>query len=671
MDLRGAMWETMAAMLLEKIEPHEYAKLCMINPAWYRVFMPHLWRDPLKLIFKGRGLENESRLRDFWGALAKASPATRDMVKILDFRHAHTRGATNKYSSLVEVRNDGPNFVWLRGLRFLIIDGTDFHVLPKDKDFFQPLVIISALGCCRGTFESSALPSRPLVYQLLYLDLSYSVSGQDFCQQRSHGFPNLRILKLRSTGLIDFDLECLFRKKARQLWSLDIRDNKLTDKTWAELRKRFVYERHRGAHTDTMRANVELTMLCASVYFREIPQITIEQESGGHIMMAPAAHQALCAGRPRDLQYANMMLEHYFLTRMTQSTHKHLLDKDRYYPDPPPYEGELEFYVPEFRPDTTDDIIKWYDEHPTEILNYPYVKSVLSDTPLGLTHLYVSGNNMSTKTRFLSHQNIVQSLDIGNPWQVEREQPNGYLVKHPIQKQVGDCNEINYLGFCNSLPYNLEILRIHHSFITQTNTTTTHEGDSPEDTDKLIRYLVFRPNQNPRLRELTLVDVPRKSLGLVIDSLKFLIHHAADQEWHLQRMQLPQITQNYSKRVPSPKLFPGLRKITLEFESARKNSSRHGRSVTGDADADEYAAHLATDFSFFSLDDAESDVRQGIKCGDAESVLGQGIKSDDAVLDVRRELRAFRERTRKALIRSPHWGGELLFVVDGGDPVSV
>lgn len=76
--------------------------------------------------------------------------------------------------------------------------------------------------------------------------------------------------------------------------------------------------------------------------------------------------------------------------------------------------------------------------------------------------------------------------------------------------------------------------------------------------------------------------------------------------------------------------------------------------MTGDADADTFNNESSKDFSFFDDEVDEEEVRKKRRKEKMEDLY-----------DVVDELVMYRENTSNGIIRSPHWGGELLLSFGG------
>ena len=94
-----------------------------------------------------------------------------------------------------------------------------------------PLRLLVAIRCPNTTSNGLA---EALIHwpHLVYLDLSDTAPARDYAVLSNlRGFDSLQVLKLRHIGLRDEDLEVLAAAIGIRVRSLDIRDNKITDKS--------------------------------------------------------------------------------------------------------------------------------------------------------------------------------------------------------------------------------------------------------------------------------------------------------------------------------------------------------------------------------------------------------------------------------------------------------
>lgn len=168
----------------------------------------------------------------------------------------------------------------------------------------------------------------------------------------------------------------------------------------------------------------------------------------------------------------------------------------------------------------------------------------------------------------------------------------------------------------------------------------------------------------PSLRILTLVDVPRKSTGFVIEKLIQFINFCAIQEKKIAEARAA------CTHHRSPRLLTGLRQLRLEFESVDGPQSPSGPSVSEDPDADEFMAQSSSDFSFFegeqssprtpTLSRMDSGQSLSLSRTRTASLAGsEGYSALESVdfKDVIQELKDFRGRKE-----GPWWDGRLALV---------
>lgn len=250
----------------------------------------------------------------------------------------------------------------------------------------------------------------------------------------------------------------------------------------------------------------------------------------------------------------------------------------------------------------------------------------------GLTALYLSGNSFTSDTflRFFHASNRLQAFDLDVEFRASRFSKSLSDSRLPPQTPPPViATAINLISALHSR--RLETLRVHHSLVTH----------SPAGA-----ALHLLPDTNPRLRALTLVGLPATCPPATLARLTAFLRAAAAQEAALARARaLVDGCGGGGRR--GAKVLPGLRSLRLEIED------RGAVSVSGDADADEFAARSRGDFSFFAEDE------------------GEGVALRDG-------LRRFRAGTREAFERAGrgevpvggphyHWTGRLEVVWRAGE----
>jgi hypothetical protein len=257
-------------------------------------------------------------------------------------------------------------------------------------------------------------------HTLLYLDLSYlqTIEGiRHFF--RNKPMPSLRILKLQNTNLIDDDLSVVLEALNAQLWSLDIRDNYLTNKSLSVLKHSFLPSTPQLRHS--------------------MPSLNQD----GHPLldtMIPFWYQKEPPSYTRDVATAE-------------------------YP-----ETLGSGQKPPFRDDHADAVIAYLQLHHPDFL-VAYHASRASDTSNilfqkgGLTHLYLSGNKLTypALNQLFSNTRSLQLLDIG-----------GTLVPSTLDDDKG----ILDLPFSWNAAPDLEVLRAHFSCLTTSVAFNPHANPS-------------------------------------------------------------------------------------------------------------------------------------------------------------------------------------------------
>jgi len=101
----------------------------------------------------------------------------------------------------------------------------------------EPL-LLSVAGC--HDLDPLAVIKCPSMAHVVYLDISFTappVLWQEFSKIR---FDALRILKLRGLRLTDTSLDHILSTMPPSIWSLDVRNNGLTDASLMTIRRRFL-----------------------------------------------------------------------------------------------------------------------------------------------------------------------------------------------------------------------------------------------------------------------------------------------------------------------------------------------------------------------------------------------------------------------------------------------
>ncbi|KAF2667114.1 hypothetical protein BT63DRAFT_329902 [Microthyrium microscopicum] len=210
----------------------------LVSKQWNRIFTPHLWGNPASHF----GTENDVvyvALVRFKRTLVWARSSTRELTHTLRLPPAHAE------------MYDGPHAEWLRDilvrlprLQSLIVSELPFFDhgalinIPLGKtnpagDFHTatyPLRLLEASSCFNAT--SNGLASALKCFSsITYLDLSNTLPAKDtnvFAALQA--LSGLQILKLRRLGLKDEDIRVVAEAVGLRVRSLDVRENRLTNK---------------------------------------------------------------------------------------------------------------------------------------------------------------------------------------------------------------------------------------------------------------------------------------------------------------------------------------------------------------------------------------------------------------------------------------------------------
>jgi hypothetical protein len=220
----------------------------------------------------------------------------------------------------------------------------------------------------------------------------------------------------------------------------------------------------------------------------------------------------------------------------------------------------------------------------------------------GITHLYLSGNNISAAglARMIrSSAGQLQHLECDSIFFRPHE------ASCPPWLASGKAKVSGFLGLAHVfrpvISSDLQVLRIHHSLVTQLPTLEGIGLSSMEalwlaETCLLPRAELaypesFVPDMNPRLRSLTLTQIPRYSTGPLIEKLIHFLKLAAIQEQAIRD------AKTGNRRGPSTLL--GLRHIRLEFEPDPRESLLEDDGFGEEENGLDTEALMAQEFSFF------------------------------------------------------------------------
>jgi hypothetical protein len=219
-----------------------------------------------------------------------------------------------------------------------------------------------------------------------------------------------------------------------------------------------------------------------------------------------------------------------------------------------------------------------------------------------ITHLHLNGNNFSAQAL---HRMLRESPGHLEVFECSLARLN--LPKKRLPTWFPKTTSVfGFLGgahlFRPVISVNLQVLRIHHSLVTNIPSIQANSMPSKEcfwlaetifEKRAAMAYpQVFMPDMNPRLYSLTLTDIPRYSTGILVEKLVSFLKLASIQERAIQDA-------NAGSNHRSPMTLRGLRHLRLEVGKDAADKSRDVLDFEG-IDAAKLASLEETDFSFFA-----------------------------------------------------------------------
>ncbi|KAK4205739.1 hypothetical protein QBC40DRAFT_1752 [Triangularia verruculosa] len=666
---------------VELIAPYvpirEYARLCLVNRRFYRHLAPRLWNDPLATASTGRPASRDIDLEWFYRFMEHMQhvrQTTRHLVTCLDLRAVEVGTSELSLYSLSRsfsaylrmVRVTFPQLRCILLNRHWDVEADDLAVATTPGSNAEGPLMLSIPQC--QVKVPTVFFSSPYLCQLVYLDMSgMAGSLRKSLEQRTFGperYPDLRILKVGAREMGDSTAALLARRFKQQLWSLDLSKNELTDAVLDDLH------------------------ICAF------------------------AAGSLRTARHFDVEgrfeiIGNQRTPLFGLIRESQwsATFNH---PDRYLVDAPDYTRSVADTAPEhvrtrsngqeqIQHDSEDEIRKLLSG---SIRGPPpdreYVRALdVCQSHNGLTHLYLNGNSLTAS-------GLVR-LIMSSPGQLQRLECDSVVYDmHEAAKPEWLSSNMVVSGLLGAahvfrpvLSSNLQVLRIHHSLVTQLLSLKPREEggngwglSSMENLWLAEMFLLpraemaypqaFVPDMNPRLRVLILSHIPRWSTGPLIDKLINLLKLASMQERAIQDL-------SQSRRGPFT--VSGLRHIRLEFDYDCREELLMGDSQGDDEEEKETANSseelAAKNFSFFdesrfmdfSFDSSEVsspniNTATAINTDTTPLASGAGPAADDhrAVLDNNRsQNERHAPSSSSTLLHLPRTGDTSELTLNGGN----
>ncbi|KAK0651499.1 hypothetical protein B0T16DRAFT_453957 [Cercophora newfieldiana] len=540
------------------ILPRYYASLCLVSRRFYRQFAPLLWNDPIAVARQlRRYTENELEWYcDFildWLDATRLS--VRCLVQSLDLRGFAANSDEFSLDSNTRSITDtlGQLSVKLPNLRCILVDGhaeVNPNALARNSaGVGVELPLLLNISGCQAKIEAAFFTS-PYFRSLVYLDISdipeIGTTTTLLQTIRPDVLPKLRVLKIQGHGMSDSGAKFLFTSFKQQLWSLDLSRNSTTDEAFKTISMTFPGGGLRNTSgSETARSFVEGKL-----------QDPYGVDQGGEFLVI---EESECSGT---------------------FTHP-----DRYLVDAPSYTNPQN-PLPATRlngllaiaNDSADSVKKVLAQHSEQ--------STGSDSPVtdhhhdlevcrgkgGITHLRLNDNKITAS-------GISQLLRL-SPGHFEHFECNSMLFQIPTNALPGFIPPGTKLAGILGAAYlfrpvfssNLQVLRIHHSLVT--NILSIETDHLSERVPTMISTWaaetfifpraehtypqIFTPDMNPRLRSLALTKIPRFSTGPLISKLVHFLKLLSLQERAIQ--------DSSASTRHHPQTLSGLRHLTLEFE---------------------------------------------------------------------------------------------------------
>ncbi|KAL8365612.1 hypothetical protein RB595_004435 [Gaeumannomyces hyphopodioides] len=553
------------AVIAPYVPVSAYTSLCLVSSRLYGHFAARLWNDPLRAV-QLLGLHRDDELHwylhRFIGRSVSVSRAsTRALVLTLDFRDFGRATADFLSDEVVHAFNDTLRQcqTLFPALRCLLLDSHpvfdpgalawSFSSGEQEGQGQQRPLLLSVVG--RSPELQATYLASDYMKSLVYLDISYLPGSlRAALSRRAIGpatLPGLRVLKVRGRELDDDTAVLLGTRFMRQLWSLDMGNNRLTEHGLLGLLSCCLLPR---SFQSDARFSVEGKV--------DVTHNTILNEYGPYAVIIESDHSAV---------------------------HNH---PDRHFADTPAYQRRDDEPATTQRPDGTasvlgdgpDDLIHALSRGPGgDSIGAP-VANVLASRPcqgfLGLSHLTVDGNRISLNGLQKAIRRSYGAFEHLDCEMLMMRPPPASLLGKCLSPSTRICGFIGGSHLLRPVVSScLRSLRIHHSLVTQVPTVLSLEQTMPSLADIWVAEELllpgveladtptgaFAPDMNPRLTSLTLTNLPRRSTGRLIRKLTRFMELAYEQERTILDTAAALPT---SRR--SPTLLVGLRCLRLEFE---------------------------------------------------------------------------------------------------------
>ncbi|KAI9783074.1 MAG: hypothetical protein M1839_004243 [Geoglossum umbratile] len=537
------------------IQPQDLFAACLVSHQWFKLFSPLLWGTPTSQ-FAGRvGAAYTCRFFKFNLNLNLCRQHLRQLVHTMDLSVMHP-----SVRKAIAAGNGGTN--WLRHL---------LRSAPK----LQSLIVSNSPGALAGIGgirqEGLCLLNASFCYYipnktlrdglarfpaLVYLDLSSTKpAGAWEVIREIASLRRLQILKLRGVGLQDAQMEALARTLRTRVWSLDVRDNHLSDTC-----------------IDALLTNCFL----------------------------PPDHGSNGLRVLQDFLIALQTATENAQNRQTRasSSQSNAQAQDAAQP-PPPFTEAVHSEPSELVEDNDSEAYMV-----SCLATRAHAQAELSERPkTGLTHLYVAGNDFTVNgAAQLIRTGRLNSFDCGTV------RVKNIRTQSAVQARVQSLvQELSH----SKLTY----LRIDHRILGGEGEPKSPMVAFRDRRSRILvdEVLELTPSALPDLQHLVLTGVPAEAKDeRFTDAVKAFLHRLAEQEQVIARkeaeeaalwLSLPPSVRATRRRERARNAHSkkGLRTLDLEMNSGDLSHSSYSlwQSVTEDADGETFHQASANDFSFF------------------------------------------------------------------------
>ena len=383
---------------------------------------------------------------------------------------------------------------------------------------------------------------------LMYLDLSYTKrdsSSVHILPSLNIGYPNLRVLKLRGLRMIDAEFSRLRQIRNSKLWSLDIRDNRLTD----------------AVVNDLISGSFMLIKLPAKKKPNGLPDLDLFEDVPDYQRVYEDRIETVCL-RPDDTKGFVKYIEEY---SSFPSINDQILDDN-------------------------DPLIRQTG------LTHLYISNNRF-TSQGVEIILNNANRLQVfDVGCTESVNVEDGPPAWVPYQTSCVQVGSSIVQD-VSREVRSQMQVLRIhhSFVTHVPTIINPSNRDHRFALPMVQGAEAYGINrfkKVGLQKVSR--AFSPLQNYRLTHLTLTDIPTKSYGFTIERLIELLS-----ECRIQEERLDEARNHIPNNRRAPQLLPGLRTLRLEFLPEDTSAPPDLYSVSGDTDAANFHASSEGDFSFF------------------------------------------------------------------------